>query len=51
MVLIATMHIVNDRGIIIEKGKRNIKGIDGAFAEAARITRIGRETIRAVFYS
>jgi hypothetical protein len=51
MVLIVTMNIVNDRGIIIEKGKRNIKGIDGAFAEAARISSVGRETIRAVFYS
>jgi hypothetical protein len=51
MVLIVTMNVVNDRGIIIEKGKRNIKGIDGAFAEAARMTSVGRETIRAVFYS
>jgi hypothetical protein len=42
---------VSDPSIIIEKGKRNIKGIDSAFAEAARITSVGRETIRAVFYS
>jgi hypothetical protein len=51
MVLIVTMNIVNDRGIIIEKGKRDIKGIDGAFAGAARITSVCRETTRAVFYS
>jgi hypothetical protein len=32
MALIVTMNIVNDRGIIIGKVKRNTKGIDGAFA-------------------
>ena len=34
-----------------KKGKRNTKGIDGVFAEAARIESAGRETIRAVFFS
>jgi hypothetical protein len=29
MALIVTMKIVNDRGIIIGKVKRNTKGIDG----------------------
>ena len=48
MVLIVTMQLVNDRGI---EHSRNAKGIDGAFAEAARLTRVGRETIRSVFYS
>ena len=48
VVLIVTMQLVNDRGI---EHSRNAKGIDGAFAEAARLTRVGRETIRSVFYS